>query len=251
MPTVGGEGVHPYARPGQRRWVATVYVCAGGNISGTWDRGRTAIKFVPDCARPSSVQHPQECLEIRRLVKKPDYRPTATEGKLPLPMHLAHLVPRMSWPHDVSTDGFLSPRHYGCRSYCCFFRLSLNLWRKAVGIPENKITVIPNGIDQKCIYAAPGRKSRRCVKYRLPEGCFTAAIARTLRCPEKSSVNCGAVKALPERPEKARGSLLRLAGLACYEEFVQTLRKYGISGNFGFTGWTSSRSILGVSDVLL
>ena len=124
---------------------------------------------------------------------------------------------------------------------------------KGLGIPENKITVIPNGIDQSAFTPLSGTEKQALrKKYRLPEGCFTAAVHGRFDVRKNHRLIAEAVKALPEEDRKKLVVLCSgWRSGPCYEEFVQTLRKYGISGNFRFTGWTSSRSILGVSDVLL
>ena len=120
-------------------------------------------------------------------------------------------------------------------------------------IPEEKIRVVPNGVDPSTLL--PLTDTEKAV---LQKRFFLAPDSR-VACmhgrfdPRKNHIVIGrALAALP--PEKRRRLVILCSGsreVPFYNTLVGELRSLGVLSHFRFTGWTATRDILGMSDLLI
>lgn len=120
-------------------------------------------------------------------------------------------------------------------------------------IPENRIRVVPNGVDPSALL--PLTDAEKAV---LQQRFFIAPGSR-VACmhgrfdPRKNHVVIGrALAALS--PEKRSRLVILCSGsreVPFYNTLVGELRALGVLSHFRFTGWTCTRDILGMSDLLL
>ena len=120
-------------------------------------------------------------------------------------------------------------------------------------IPEKKIRIVQNGVDPSALQ--PLTDAEKAV---LQQRFYIAPDSR-VACmhgrfdPRKNHVVIGkALAALS--PEKRSRLVILCSGsreVPFYNTLVGELRKLGVLSNFRFTGWTSTRDILGMSDLLL
>ena len=120
-------------------------------------------------------------------------------------------------------------------------------------IPEEKITVIENGVDPTQLRKlTEGEKRWLYTNYLIPEGKIVAAIHGRID-PRKNHIMIG--KALANLPEDERSKFVILCSgireVPGYDPLVSQLRELGVLQQFRFTGWTEPRNILGCADLLL
>ena len=120
-------------------------------------------------------------------------------------------------------------------------------------IPEEKITVIENGVDPAQLRKLNEDEKRwSYTNFLIPDGKIVAAIHGRID-PRKNHVMIG--KALANLPDDERSKFVILCSgmrnVPGYDPLVSQLRELGVLQQFRFTGWTDPRIILGCSDLLL
>ncbi|MBR3172014.1 MAG: glycosyltransferase family 4 protein [Lachnospiraceae bacterium] len=120
-------------------------------------------------------------------------------------------------------------------------------------IPEEKIRVVPNGVDPSALLSlTEEEKAVLQQRFFIAPGSRVACIHGRFD-PRKNHVVIGkALAALS--PEKRKRLVILCSGsreVSFYNTLVGELRKLGVLSHFRFTGWTATREILGMSDLLL
>ena len=164
-------------------------------------------------------------------------------------------VPCVFTCHSLSlkTDVFHRALAGGVAMNIAVSGASKKFMMEGLRIPESKIRVVPNGVDPSALL--PLTDAEKAV---LQQRFFIAPGSR-VACmhgrfdPRKNHVVIGrALAALS--PEKRSRLVILCSGsreVPFYNTLVGELRALGVLSHFRFTGWTSTRDILGMSDLLL
>ena len=120
-------------------------------------------------------------------------------------------------------------------------------------IPEKKIRIVQNGVEpSELLPLTDTEKAVLRQRFYIAPGSRVACMHGRFD-PRKNHVVIGkALAALS--PEKRSRLVILCSGsreVPFYDTLVGELRKLGVLPNFRFTGWTSTRDILGMSDLLL
>ena len=254
----GGEAVHVYtlARElslmGHRVYLLTS--AEGGGMCAELLRDRIFYAPISDHSPAAQVR----CIAaIKKLVKKYRFDVIHCHGRDSVFYFKCAgvRVPYVFTCHSLSlrTDVFHRVLAGGATMNIAVSGESKRFMVEGLRIPEEKIRVVPNGVDPSTLL--PLTDTEKAV---LQKRFFLAPDSR-VACmhgrfdPRKNHIVIGrALAALP--PEKRRRLVILCSGsreVPFYNTLVGELRSLGVLSHFRFTGWTATRDILGMSDLLI